>query len=40
MGFTLDFFTNDKYDILKLLCDKQIKMKDDFYNSVITTENC
>jgi predicted transcriptional regulator len=31
MEFTLEFFSNDRYDILKLLCDNQIKVKDDFY---------
>lgn len=25
MEFTLEFFSNDRYDILKLLCDNQIK---------------
>lgn len=32
MEFTLEFFSNDRYDILKLLCDNQIKVKDDFYD--------
>ena len=31
MEFTLEFFSNDRYDILKLLCHNQIKVKDDFY---------
>ncbi len=31
MGFTLEFFSNDRYDILKLLYDNQIKIKDNFY---------
>ena len=31
MEFTLEFFANDRYDILKLLCDNQVKVKDAFY---------
>ena len=31
MEFTLEFFSNDRYKILKLLYDNQIKVKDDFY---------
>ena len=31
MEFNLEFFSNDRYDILKLLCDNRIKVKDDFY---------
>ena len=29
--FKLDFFGNDRYELLVLLCDNQIKVKDDFY---------
>lgn len=31
MEFTLEFFSNDRYKVLKLLCDNQIKVKNDFY---------
>ena len=31
MEFTLELFANDRYEILKLLCENQIKVKDDFY---------
>ena len=31
MEFQLTFFANDKYTILKLLCDNQVKVKDFFY---------
>lgn len=31
MEFVLEFFGNDRYVILKLLNDNQIKVKDDFY---------
>ena len=31
MEFTLELFANDRYNILKLLCDNQVKVKDDFY---------
>lgn len=31
MEFTLEFFSNDRYDILKLLSENQVKVKDDFY---------
>lgn len=31
MEFKLSFFANNRYDILKLLCDNQVKVKDDFY---------
>lgn len=31
MDFNLEFFSNERYDILKLLCDNQIKVKDDLY---------
>ena len=31
MEFKLSFFAINRYDILKLLCDNQVKVKDDFY---------
>lgn len=31
MEFNLEYFSNERYDILKLLCDNQIKVKDNFY---------
>lgn len=31
MEFTLEFFANDRYTLLKLLCDNQIKVKDNHY---------
>lgn len=31
MEFVLEFFGNDRYLILKLLSENQIKVKDDFY---------
>ena len=31
MEFTLEFFSNDRYSLLKLLSDNQVKVKDDFY---------
>lgn len=31
MEFTLEFFSNDRYEILKLLYDNQIKIKNDIY---------
>ena len=31
MEFKLSFFANNRYDILKLLCDNQVKVKNDFY---------
>lgn len=32
MKFTLELFANNKYNILKLRCDNQLKVKDDFYD--------
>ena len=31
MEFSLEFFANDRYALLKMLLDNQIKVKDDFY---------
>ena len=31
MEFTLEFFANDRFKLLKLLCDNQIKVKDNYY---------
>lgn len=31
MEFTLEFFSNDRYKTIKLLCENQIKVKEDFY---------
>ena len=31
MEFTLEMFANDKYTLLKLLSENQVKIKDDFY---------
>lgn len=31
MEFTLEFFMNDRYQLLKLLHGNQVKIKDDFY---------
>ena len=31
MEFTLEFFGNDRYTLLKMLLENQIKVKDDFY---------
>ena len=31
MEFTLEFFSNDRYSLLKLLSENQVKVKDDFY---------
>jgi len=31
MEFTLEFFANDRYTVLKLLLENQIKVKDEFY---------
>lgn len=31
MEFTLEAFANERYEILKLLCDNQVKVKNDFY---------
>lgn len=31
MGFNLEIFANDKYQILKLLHENQVKVKDDFF---------
>jgi predicted transcriptional regulator len=31
MQFTLEFFANDKYKLLKLLHENQVKVKDSFY---------
>ena len=31
MEFTLEFFANDRYSLLKLLSENQVKVKDDFY---------
>ena len=31
MEFTLEFFGNDRYTVLKLLLENQIKVKDEFY---------
>ena len=38
MEFTLEFFANDRYIILKLLLDNQIQVKDDFYVSLSQQE--
>ena len=29
--FTLEAFANERYELLKLLCDHQVKVKDAFY---------
>jgi len=29
--FTLDFFANDRYKLLNILCINQVKMKEDFF---------
>ena len=31
MEFSLEFFANDRYALLKMLLDNQVKVKDDFY---------
>lgn len=31
MKFTLEFFANERYELLKLLCEHQVKVKDSFY---------
>lgn len=31
MGFNLEIFANDKYQILKLLHENQVNVKDDFF---------
>ena len=31
MEFTLEFFGNDRYNLLKLLSQNQVKVKDNFY---------
>ena len=31
MEFTLEFFANDRYNLLKMLLDNQVKVKNDFY---------
>ncbi|RHN00129.1 hypothetical protein [Dielma fastidiosa] len=31
MQFTLEYFANERYELLKLLCDNQVKVKDSFY---------
>lgn len=31
MGFTLEFFANEKYQLLKLLSQNQVKVKSDLY---------
>lgn len=31
MEFTLEFFANERYELLKLFCMNQIKVKDSFY---------
>lgn len=31
MKFTLEYFVNERYELLKLLYDNQIKVKNDFY---------
>ena len=31
MQFTLEYFANERYKLLKLLCDNQVKVKDSFY---------
>ncbi|HAT4093907.1 TPA: hypothetical protein I9Z34_002425 [Clostridium perfringens] len=31
MEFTLEFFANERYKLLKLLCDNQVKVKEDYY---------
>ena len=31
MQFTLEFFANERYELLKLLSEHQVKVKDSFY---------
>ncbi|MBE6114367.1 MAG: hypothetical protein E7191_04725 [Erysipelotrichaceae bacterium] len=31
MEFTLEFFANERYRMLKLLCDNQIQVKEEFF---------
>lgn len=31
MEFTFEAFANERYELLKLLCDHQVKVKDAFY---------
>lgn len=31
MEFTLEYFANERYELLKLLCENQVKVKDAFY---------
>lgn len=38
MDFTLEFFSNDRYKVLMLLRDNQIKVKDDTYISLSQQE--
>ncbi len=38
MQFTLEYFANERYELLKLLCDNQVKVKDAFYVSLSQQE--
>lgn len=38
MEFTLEFFANDKYGLLKILHQNQVKVRDDFYISLSQQE--
>lgn len=31
MDLSLEFFTNDRYEILNILFNKQVQIKEDFY---------
>lgn len=38
MEFTLEAFANERYELLKLLCDHQVKVKDAFYVTLLQQE--
>ena len=38
MDYPLEFFTNKRYELLKLLYDNQIKVKNSFYTSLSQQE--
>lgn len=38
MEFTLEAFANERYELLKLLCDHQVKVRDAFYATLSQQE--
>lgn len=38
MDFTLEFFVNERYKLLKLLCENQGEVKDSFYINLLQQE--